>query len=217
MKKITLIIMIALLGVSSILMGCVDNGGDILNSTEADTSQSNMQEEIELDYEIDLESDYYAMYPEDLYEIADLVISAKYLKNVETYVTDYGRIASIAEFEINNIFKGQFEPETIHVQYYGGSVSIEEYMKNQPGGTAEKLGVDKLTAEEMKGKTVGYFKTPTTVNAITGSNYLCYLSYDENMDTYIVMADAHGMRMANENNEFFSPISQEYEAIEGIK
>ena len=165
------------------------------------------------DYMFTSNSDYFATKPEDLADTSDIIVYGEYLGDKRTYANEVGRPVTVGGFSIEQVLKGDIQGTEIDIEYYGGKVSVEEYLKTQDEDSIKKAGFDKLTNSEREIKTVGVEPTKESVAAYSGQKYICYLSFNEETGVYFVLSDAYGMRPADDQNNFFNPENESYEPI----
>ncbi len=127
----------------------------------------------------------------DICENADLVIRGVCLGDRETALSSGGLPLTTAEFEVVEVVKGSFEGETIGVSYYGGTVSMFDYMNAMGEEERAKAGYD-FTEEEAKKIGVTYMNEENGVSFKEGTEYLVCLGANDD-GTYMVLAEGYGV------------------------
>lgn len=200
MKKIFITFAIILLVISGIFITYY-----IANNKPLDKiAETNSQENRKADYQVTRKTDYKSIKPRDLYKEANLVIEGKYVKDNKYYVTDYSAIVTEAKFEVSKVIKGNYTLKNININYYGGTVSVGEYIKNQTVEQIAKKGFSNLSTEQLSNQTVEYIVENAKIDANTKDNYIIFLSYDSENDYYFVLSDGYGMRKLSNNEEMYN-------------
>lgn len=163
--------------------------------------------------------DYAVMFPEDLYKEARLVVTGRYLGDERVYgQEDTGRPVTVGKLEVETVYKGEAESETIPIRFYGGTISLREHY------AAYSLGGDKRSLKEFIKEIPAWMyisrlrnkyteKYDTQVDAQKGQEYLLFLSFDEEAGVYQVLADAYGMRPLDEGGKAYDPYSKSYQPL----
>lgn len=191
----------------------------VITSSESANTQNksfvvNKNEIKKPDYEINVYADYVAGLPKDLYQIADLVVIGTYKEDIKTFADETGLPITSGKISIDKVIKGNLEEDNAIIQFHGGIIPLKEYLRTEDKIDIQKKGVDSLSEEDIKKKTVGLAQTKFTIQKELDQQYLMFLSYDEETDAYFVGADALGMRPMNEEGKIFNPDTQQYETID---
>lgn len=190
---------------------------DSLQSTDSAVSVTDTISENkapELSYEIAISNDY--AIPTDaasMLEEADLVVEGVYDGTVSTYATKLGQIISVGKISNLKVVKGGVSENELEISFYGGSMSVYEYMTQISTERAENMGFDELSEEEAKTKYIGVPLDKYAANPNEETSYMFFLSYDEETGEYFVVCDAYGMKEVNENGEVWNIDSSEFEAL----
>ena len=143
-------------------------------------------------YYVSITADYVATDLKDIARMADLVICVRYEKNIDTYVSSGKLPVTRAEFLTLEVLKGEYAGDKIIAEYYGGTVTMYEYLQSMSESEKLKGGYD-YTDEEAKNIFVTYLNENNGVSFETGGEYLLCLGYDENDGTYMILSDSFGM------------------------
>ncbi|MCI9245677.1 MAG: hypothetical protein HFJ30_00775 [Clostridia bacterium] len=205
MKKILIVFVILILiasGVSIIhYFTSRDSSSEILETLEVGKN-NNIKNKA--DYQIVSHNDYIATKPEDLYEIADLVIVGKYIKDIECYVDEYASIITEAQFEISEILKGDYQSKSININYYGGVVPLKDYISKQTEEQLIKKGISNLSTQQLESKTIEYVVEDSQVEVDDIKESVIFLSYDKEKDYYFVLCNGYGMREVSDDNKMYN-------------
>ncbi len=174
-------------------------------------TETNNQVTSKADYQIVRKSDYKSIKPKDLYKDADLVIEGNYIKDNKCYVTDYSAIVTEARFEVSKVIKGNYTSNNININYYGGIVSVSEYMKSQTKEQLAKKGISDLSTAQLSNQTVEYLVEDAKVDVNTKDSYVIFLSYNTEKDYYFVLSDGYGMRKLSNNKELYNPDTKKFD------
>lgn len=174
-------------------------------------TKTNNQVTSKADYQIVRKSDYKSIKPKDLYKDADLVIEGNYIKDNKCYVTDYSAIVTEANFEVSKVIKGNYTSNNININYYGGIVSVGEYMKSQTKEQLAKKGISDLSTAQLSNQTVEYLVEDAKVDVNTKDSYVIFLSYNTEKDYYFVLSDGYGMRKLSNNKELYNPDTKKFD------
>lgn len=188
------------------LIGCkkfsAKSDKELKNSTINNLMSFNKDSEFDnesIEYLVTKKADYVACYPEDMYELADVVVSGKWGEKINTYVGENSFPITQIKFNIREIFKGTTSSEGIVVEYYGGSVPLARYLETLTQEQIIKQGFD-INASKNTKAIVTYAETEESVSVNSNDMYMLFLSYDDTCDTYFVLCDAYGAcKMSGEN------------------
>lgn len=207
MKKIFITFAIILLVISSTLIAYyITSNRDFDKISETNNLVTN-----KADYQIIRKSDYKSIKPKDLYKDADLVIEGNYIKDNKCYVTDYSAIVTEAKFEVSKVIKGNYTSNNININYYGGIVSVGEYMKSQTKEQLAKKGISNLSTAQLSDQTIECLTEDAKVDVNTKDSYIIFLSYDAEKDYYFVLSDGYGMRKLANNEEIYNPDTKTFD------
>lgn len=170
------------------------NENNILESSDDKNSYTDDQtNEAYLDeYFISQTSDYISTDFNDIVKGADLVVRAKYIKNTDTYVSTGRLPITKAEFNIVEIIKGDYSFDAITVEYYGGTVSMYEYIQTMSEAEKLKGGYD-YSEDEAKKIAVTYLDEENGVSFESDREYVICLGYNKDDGSYMIHSDAFGM------------------------
>ena len=153
---------------------------------------------------------------EDLEKEADLVVLGTYLRDTRFYLheTNSAPITS-GEVSVSKVLKGDEILKEISINFYGGTVPIDEFIKIQNETVLKNMGLDKLSEKEKK---LGTYSVVNEYGVIAepNENYIIFLSYDKEQNLYFVLSDSYGMRAVNEKLEAYNPDTKEFESFEKI-
>lgn len=214
MKKIFITFAIILLVISGIFITYYIANNKTLDKIAETNNQENSKADYQVnkaDYQVTRKSDYKSTKPEDLYKDADLVIEGKYVKDNKCYVTDYSAIVTEAKFEVSKVIKGNYTSKNININYYGGTVSVGEYIKNQTAEQIAKKGISDLSTAQLSNQTVEYIVEDAKIDANTKDNYIIFLSYNAENNYYFVLSDGYGMRKLSNNKEMYNLDTKTFE------
>lgn len=201
--------------------GVFENGKDKLNSSSdsesvfTDINDTGSSKSV---YVIAEESDYRAIHPKDLYKQADVVIIGNYVTDNSISVGEANKIITESSFNIKEVIKGGNllnSYNNIDIEYYGGEVSIEDYVDHLDPDQIKKRGYDKLTEEEKRVSKIKYVPYKETLltnrEKDTTKDYMIFLSYDETNNKYFILSEGYGMREIKEDDMLFNPDTQTFE------
>ena len=194
MKKVISIICVFTMLTFS-LISCGKQSTDVNPSNTLDNNNvvevTNTNENDSINYTISKEEDYVACLPEDLFEIADVVVKGTFGKTINTYVCDNSLPVTQIVFNVDDVHKGKIAGAKIIVEYYGGTVSMYSYLDTLTEEQIAKRGLDCSVSEAAK-MTVSYGMTKESVSVNEKDSYMLFLSYDKENDTYFILCDAYG-------------------------
>ena len=168
------------------------------------------------DYQSIVLVEYEYVHIEDLEKAADLVVLGTYLRDMKIYVRETnGAPITSGEVSVSKVLKGDEDLKEISINFYGGTVPIDEFMKTQNETVLKNMGLDKLSEKEKKLRTYSVVNEYGVI-AEPNENYLIFLSYDKEQNLYFVLSDSYGMRAVNEKSEAYNPDTKEFESFEEI-
>lgn len=171
-------------------------------------------ENISKEYFVSITADYVATDLKDIAGMADLVIRVKYEKDIDTYVSSGMLPITRSEFAVVDVLKGDYDSSSIIAQYYGGTVSMYEYLQEMSELEKLKGGYD-YTDEEAKQIDVTYLDEKNGVYLENDTEYVLCLGYDEADGTYMILADAFGMSEISDG-QVYNRVKSEYIKIGDI-
>lgn len=194
----------------------------LLNTSEdttprEDTDGKNTIVPPTLTYEILVSNDY--AIPTDLISMmksVDVVVEGTYDGTVSTYVTEIGQIVTVGKLSNLTFLKGS-GPDNINISFYGGAITVSQYMEMVSSTQSSKHGFDKLTKEEADERYIGTPIYEYSANPQEGMKYLVLLSYDASIDEYFVACDGYGLREINNEGKAWNIDTSKYEDIPEIK
>ena len=161
--------------------------------------------------EVDVHADYAHIFPEDLYENADLVITGIYEGDEDMYAhpgTGFPRTKGTVK--VTQILKGSCG-DTVVVAYKGGeipmveslmvgeSMSEEEVLKQYPEAKNQVLRMTNAADDRVK--------------AVVGQEYILFLYYNSELEVYNAGAQAYSMRPLNDKGQALNPDTKNYETL----
>lgn len=141
-------------------------------------------------YIVSKKSNYIARLPKDLFRVADIVVKGRFEETVSTFVSNHSMPVTRIMFAIEEVYKGEADSDRIAVDYYGGTVSLSDYLKTLSPGEIVKLGP--YSADDLQYATVTYAQTKESVVIESESAYLLFLSHDAENDIRFILCDAYG-------------------------
>jgi hypothetical protein len=162
---------------------------------------------------------YLTVDPNELYKMADLVFTGKYIKINKAFLT-HDIITTEATFHVNKVLKGRISKrelnDGINIQYYGGEMVLGDYLDQLDKHDARNSDISKnFTENERKTK-----KVTTTVekqaNKTQDKNteYLIFVSLDSSTNTYRVLGDEFAMRKIDNQGNVFNPATNQFEKVD---
>lgn len=142
-------------------------------------------------YIVSKKADYIACLPKDMYRVANVVVKGKFESEVDTYVAEHSMPVTRALFTVEKVFKGMTDSKKIIVNYYGGTVSLSDYLATLSAEEITKLGFDSTTMD-LNNATLVYAQTKESVVVNNEDTYVLFLSYDKEKDIYFILCDAYG-------------------------
>lgn len=178
-------------------------GDSILSDTSNSTSETMRKEQ----YEVGMENsvgDYDQSYNhKDLYKNSDFIAVCRLIKENRSFAKDHFAIKTESEFEVLDVLKGENKNKSILVEYYGGTISLQEYINDQTPEQRIKKGYDKLSKEEIEGKTVKWVGD-YNIEFSKKKRYVMFLNYDEKENKYYVTCDPYGIRELSEDGKLYN-------------
>lgn len=202
MKKILVLFVILVLVFGGAFVAYYYTTQQSSNKSNLSDNQTNSIDEA--NHQIYAHSDYKAINPKDLYDLADLVIVGKYSKANKSYVKDAASIVTESTFEVSKVIKGDYSSKNININYYGGKVTLGEYVKTQTKEQLQKKGLSNLSTEQLSRETVELVIENSSVQVSNNEEYIIFLSYDKEDDYYFVLCDGYGMRKLSGNQEIYN-------------
>lgn len=147
-------------------------------------------------------------------DMIDLVIEGTYFDRWGTRATKTGQIISKGTATDITVLKGDFTKKEIDISFYGGSMSVMDYIKHVSPDICAKRGYDKMSEAEAARTIISSPKSEWSANPVSGARYLIFLCYNEETNEYFVACDGYGMREVNNKGGVWNPDSKQYEAIE---
>ena len=201
MKQV-ICLLCALLLLSATLTGCRQATANLSDpnieivqmadrQTATDPRNQNTEADETIDYPITNYADYIATTPEDLYQIADVVIVGTFGETVQTYVCEHSLPVTQVIFNVESVNKGVIPKRSIIVEYYGGTVPMRSYLDTLTADQIAKRGLDRPDVD-ISNMTVTYETTKESVVVDRSGTYMLFLSYDAENDTYFILCDAYG-------------------------
>ncbi|MGE5456550.1 MAG: hypothetical protein ACM3O4_05570 [Ignavibacteriales bacterium] len=189
-----------------------DNSNNNNNNNNNNSNDNNSQ--LEVIYKITKSADYVATSIEDLYKSADLVFIGTKNKDNKTFVGINGLIITESNCNVKEIIKGTYYNNNININYYGGTIRLDEYINSLSEEQIRKKGFNEFDIETRKTKLVGYPLSKTSVlfeNNII--EYMIFVNYDQERNMYFVMSDAYGVRKINEVGKVYNLDKEMFETI----
>jgi hypothetical protein len=82
-------------------------------------------------FNVEMDPEYHTTNPNELYKMADLVFTGKYIKDNKAFLT-HDIITTDATFHVNKVLKGNISKQELNdglnIQYYGGEMSLGDYL-----------------------------------------------------------------------------------------
>ncbi|MBQ4562433.1 MAG: hypothetical protein IJA55_08920 [Clostridia bacterium] len=155
-------------------------------------------------------SDVIATDINDICKLSDVIIRVRYGKDIDTYAREgSGTPVTIAEFEVIDVIKGEYNGSTIKAEFYGGIIPMSEYLQALSEATLQKAGYDNYTEEEIKKKFVKLVDTTPLSEFSSSDEYLLLLSYDPETDVYFVLCGGYGSPVVKDN-KVYNSVKDEY-------
>lgn len=162
------------------------------------------------DYSISYNWDYRYSSISDLYENADIVLIGKYIETTKTtFSSEIGRFISTASIDVESIIKGDAGITDSVINFYGGEMSVRDFINQNGKEVSEKYIDADLNSENVMNSTIGEQINEYSILPKMGCEYLVFLSYDDGK--YFVLCDSYGMREINSEKSVWNPDSSEFE------
>lgn len=161
----------------------------------------------ELSYEIPYSCDYaISTDQKSMLEAADAVIEGIYDGTISTYATETGQIISVGRISNIQIIKGEGEitEKELNISYYGGALTVSEFLKQVGPEHSLKYGFETSTLDEADNRYIGMKPNEFSAKPKQGLKYLIFLSYDEITGEYFVLCDGYGIREINNDGEVWN-------------
>lgn len=173
---------------------------------------NNNKDDENYNYTLYSTTDYIATKPEEIYKYADLVIIGNYKSNNKCYMGNAQAVVTESVFNVKKVIKGNYNKDEININYYGGTVCLDDYIKCLSEAQIRKRELNNLTEKQRKSGTVSYDVGKTKVDiSENNEDYLIFLSYDEKSNIYFVLADGYGMRKISNDNKIYNLDTKKYE------
>ena len=135
--------------------------------------------------------------PEDLYEMANLVVIANFVEDVETQINENEVPFTISKFNVQSIIKntGNFTiGEDILTKRNGGTVSLQQLLNARDDAFAEKIGANDLTTNQKSSAKVRFKNESIGDLSLEEENTrLLFLHKDEDEEYFTIIANDYGM------------------------
>ena len=151
----------------------------------------------EIVYEVTASYSYRTSNPEQLYEMANLVVIANFIEDVETQINENEVPFTISKFNVQSIIKntGDFTiGEDILTKRNGGTVSLQQLLNARDDAFAEKIGANDLTINQKSSAKVRFKNESIGDQSLEEENTrLLFLHKDEDEDYFTIIANDYGM------------------------
>ena len=148
-------------------------------------------------YEVTSSYSYRTSNPEDLYEMANLVVIANFVEDVETQINENEVPFTISKFNVESIIKntGNFTiGEDILTKRNGGTVSLQQLLNARDDAFAEKIGANDLTTNQKSSAKVRFKNESIGDLSLEEENTrLLFLHKDEDEEYFTIIANDYGM------------------------
>ena len=148
-------------------------------------------------YEVTSSYSYRTSNPEDLYEMANLVVIANFVEDVETQINENEVPFTISKFNVQSIIKntGNFTiGEDILTKRSGGTVSLQQLLNARDDAFAEKIGANDLTANQKSSAKVRFKNESIGDQSLEEEDTrLLFLHKDEDEEYFTIIANDYGM------------------------
>ena len=148
-------------------------------------------------YEVTSSYSYRTSNPEDLYEMANLVVIANFVEDVETQINENEVPFTISKFNVQSIIKntGNFAiGEDILTKRNGGTVSLQQLLNARDDAFAEKIGANDLTTNQKSSAKVRFKNESIGDLSLEEENTrLLFLHKDEDEEYFTIIANDYGM------------------------
>ena len=212
-------VLLSYCGTDTAVVTPFDNGMDCTEEAiqSADTTVAGSDNEITYKeiQTVGRKADYVSIDLKEIFADADVVVCVKYPRETETYISNGDLPTTESEFEVIDIIKGNVPGNKIRFSYYGGTVSLYEYI-SQMTEEEKKKGFDKYSEEEARQIGVTYVNEESGVSFEPDKEYFVCLGFDKVSQRYFVMAEANGMSEIIDGR-VYNHRSNEWLPIESIK
>ena len=148
-------------------------------------------------YEVTSSYSYRTSNPEQLYEMANLVVIANFVEDVETQINENEVPFTISKFNVQSIIKntGNFTiGEDILTKRSGGTVSLQQLLNARDDAFAEKIGANDLTANQKSSAKVRFKNESIGDQSLEEEDTrLLFLHKDEDEEYFTIIANDYGM------------------------
>lgn len=135
-------------------------------------------------------ADYIYTDCESLSGMANLIVTGKYLGDIDSFVDSSGMIYTKALFEVQKTLKGTWQNSTIEVTYAGGIVPLDEFMASLTEDRIEKYGYNTIPENERAALYIER-KLEDGAQPTKGTSYLILLSQRAGENT--LLSDGFGL------------------------
>lgn len=161
--------------------------------------------------EVDVHADYAIIFPEDLYENADLVITGIYQGDQESHANIHtGFPHTKGTVTVTQVLKGSCG-DTIVVDYRGGEIPMVESLM-----VGESMSEEEVLKQYPEAKNQIMRMTNAAddrVKAVKGQEYILFLYYNSELEVYHAGAQAYSMRPLNDKGQALNPDTKNYETL----
>lgn len=152
-----------------------------------------------------------------IYIYSDVAVRARYVKDIDTYAQEgTGMPTTVAEFEVLEVLKGEYDDAVIEAKYYGGIVPMSEYLQALSESTRKKAGYDGYTENEIESKFVKFIESNPAVEFTADEEYLLLLEYVSESGVYNILCDGYGAPVIKDD-KVYNVVKDEYVAMSEIK
>ena len=148
-------------------------------------------------YEVTSSYSYRTSNPEDLYEMANLVVIANFVEDVETQINENEVPFTISKFNVQRIIKNTVNYTTakdILVKRDDGTVSLQQLLNARDDAFAEKIGANDLTTNQKSSAKVRFKNESIGDLSLEEENTrLLFLHKDEDEEYFTIIANDYGM------------------------
>lgn len=173
-------------------------------------------------YEVTASYSYRNSSPENLYEMANLVVIANFVDDVETQIAENGVPFTISKFNVQSIVKntGNFTIDgDILTKRSGGTVSLQQLLNARDDDFAEKIEADNLTISQKNSAKVR-FKNESIgdLSLEDEDTRLLFLHKDENEEYFTIISNDYGMiSYDNTTNKAYNAEENTYSSYSFLK
>lgn len=173
-------------------------------------------------YEVTASYSYRNSSPENLFEMANLVVIANFVDDVETQIAENGVPFTISKFNVQSIVKntGNFTIDgDILTKRSGGTVSLQQLLNARDDDFAEKIEADNLTISQKNSAKVR-FKNESIgdLSLEDEDTRLLFLHKDENEEYFTIISNDYGMiSYDNTTNKAYNAEENTYSSYSFLK